>query len=351
MLSRRTFGALLAMAATAGVAACSNNSPATPSGSASPTAEASSSAPATEASFPITIKHAFGETTIEKMPERIATVAWANHEVPLALGIVPVGMSKATWGDEDGDGLLPWVKAKLEELGAPTPVLFDETDSIPFEAVDETQPDLILAAYSGISQEDYDTLSKIAPVIAFPKVAWGTTMNEMIQLNSEAMGMKDKGDALVADLAAQVKATAEKHPELKGKKAAWAAFNADDLSKVSIYTGHDPRASFLLEAGLASPGVVEEQTKASESFFVELSSEQPELFDDVDFFLLYGSDDNAPLVAAMQAHPLVGRIKAVAENRLVFLGNGALAASANPSPLSIPAMLDQYFAKMAEGVK
>ena len=39
--------------------------------------------------FPVTIEHAFGETTIESKPERIATVAWANHEVPLALGVVP----------------------------------------------------------------------------------------------------------------------------------------------------------------------------------------------------------------------------------------------------------------------
>ncbi|WP_221620270.1 iron-siderophore ABC transporter substrate-binding protein [Arachnia propionica] len=351
MLSRRTFGALLAMAATAGVTACSNTSPTTTSGSASATGNSSNAAASGSASFPITIRHAFGETTIEKQPERIATVAWANHEVPLALGIVPVGMSKATWGDDDGDGMMPWVKARLDELGGEPPVLFDETDAIDFEAVANTGPDVILASYSGITQEDYDTLSKIAPVIAFPKVAWGTTMNEMIQLNSEAIGLKEQGETLITELADQVKDVAEKHPELKGKKAAWAAFSADDLSKITIYTGHDPRATFLVEAGLAMPAVVEEQTTKSESFFAELSSEQPELFDDVDFFLIYGTEDNAPLVAAMQADPLVGRIKAVAENRLVFLGNGPLGAAANPSPLAIPAMLDEYFTKMAEGVK
>ena len=80
------------------------------------TTTSSSSAPAA-AQFPVTISHAFGETTIESQPERIATVAWANHEVPIALGVIPVGMSKATWGDDDGDGVLPWVEAKLSELG------------------------------------------------------------------------------------------------------------------------------------------------------------------------------------------------------------------------------------------
>ena len=35
--------------------------------------------------FPITIGHAFGHTVIGQRPERVATVAWANHEVPLVL--------------------------------------------------------------------------------------------------------------------------------------------------------------------------------------------------------------------------------------------------------------------------
>src|SRR3712207_5896305 len=82
---------------------------------------------------PITIEHALGTTTIESKPERVATVNWANHEVPLALGVVPVGMAAANFGDDDGDGLLPWVSERLEELEAETPVLFDETDGIDFE--------------------------------------------------------------------------------------------------------------------------------------------------------------------------------------------------------------------------
>ena len=94
---------------------------------------------------------------------------WANHEVPLALGVVPVGMAEANFGDDDGDGVLPWVEEKLDELGAETPVLFDETDGIDFEAVADTEPDVILAAYSGLTQEDYDTLSEIAPVVAYPR--------------------------------------------------------------------------------------------------------------------------------------------------------------------------------------
>ena len=53
----------------------------------------------------------------------------------------------------------------------------------------------------------------------------------------------------------------------------------------------------------------------------------------------------------MKANPLVSRIPAVAEDRVVFLGQDALSASANPSPLSIPWGVDKYIAKLAEGLK
>ena len=43
------------------------------------TAAEGSDAPAADA-FPVTVKHAYGETVIEKKPERIATVAWDRSE-------------------------------------------------------------------------------------------------------------------------------------------------------------------------------------------------------------------------------------------------------------------------------
>ena len=44
----------------------------------------------TSASYPIKIKHAYGETIIESEPKNIATISWGNQDVPLALGITPV---------------------------------------------------------------------------------------------------------------------------------------------------------------------------------------------------------------------------------------------------------------------
>ena len=48
--------------------------------------------------FPVTIEHAFGSTTIEKEPQRVATLGWSDQDHVAALGVVPVGATKITYG-------------------------------------------------------------------------------------------------------------------------------------------------------------------------------------------------------------------------------------------------------------
>ncbi|HTW14847.1 MAG TPA: iron-siderophore ABC transporter substrate-binding protein [Nocardioides sp.] len=300
-----------------------------------------------EAAFPVTIEHALGTTTIPEKPERVATVAWANHEVPLALGVVPVGMSKATWGDDDNDGVLPWVEDKLEELGAETPVLFDETDGIDFEAVAATEPDVILASYSGLTQEEYDTLEKIAPVVAYPEIAWGTSVQDMIKLNSEALGLAAEGEELVADLDTKVAESFAAHESLAGKKIMFAFIDANDLSQIGFYTSHDTRPGFVVSAGMANPQVVEEASAETEDFYVTRSAEDAEAFADVDVFVTYGEPDGK-LVEQIQADPLLSKIPAIQRGAIAILEESTpLAASANPSPLSIDWGIDEYFDVLA----
>jgi iron complex transport system substrate-binding protein len=300
-----------------------------------------------ETSFPVTIEHAFGETVIEKRPERVATVAWANHEVPLALGVVPVGMSKAAWGDDDNDGVLPWVEDKLQELGAETPTLFDETDGIDFEAVADTEPDVILAAYSGLTKEEYETLSKIAPVVAEPGLPWATSLEDTIRLDSEALGLKAEGDALVQHIDEKVKSSLEAHPAIAGKRFLFSYVDPTDMSQIGFYTSHDTRPGFLAGLGLPMPRIVEDVSAESETFYETVSAEEAAKLDDVDVFVGYGQTDGST-VAALQKDPLIGKIPAVRKGAVAVLQDSTpLAASANPSPLSIEWGIDQYFDLLA----
>jgi len=295
---------------------------------------------------PITIEHALGTTTISEKPERVATVNWANQEVPLALGVVPVGMAAANFGDDDGDGILPWVEEKLEELGGEAPVLFDETDGIDFEAVANTEPDVILAAYSGLTQEDYDTLSEIAPVVAYPESAWATSWRDVIKFNSMGMGMADEGEQLVTDIEQEITDAVAEYPQLEGKSTMFLTHvDPTDLSEVSFYTAHDTRAAFFEDLGLSTPKSVADASAANGEFSGVVSAEQVDLFADVDIIVTYGDDT---LIDTLEGDPLLSQMPAVKNGAIVALdGSGPLGTAANPTPLAISFVLDDYLALIA----
>ena len=294
--------------------------------------------------YPITIEHALGTTVIEAKPERVVTVNWANHEVPLALGVVPVGMAFANFGDDDSDGLLPWVKEKLEALGAETPVLFDEGDGIDFEAVAALDPDVILAAYSGLDQQTYDTLSEIAPVVAFPEAAWSTNWRDMIRLNSQGMGMAAEGDQLIADLDAEIAAVAAEYPVLQGKPAMFIThLDTTNLSTVRFYTDKDTRVQFFEDLGLQMPQSVVEAS-VGDSFSGEVSAENIDVFNDVQLLVTYGGQE---LIDALNADPLTSKMPAVASGAIVALGSDPLGTAANPTPLAISWVLRDYVKLLA----
>lgn len=303
---------------------------------------------ADEPTYPIVIKHALGETTTTKKPQRVATVAWANQEVPLALGIVPVGMARANFGDDDGDGILPWVAKQLEELGAEKPVLFDEGDGIDFEAVAATQPDVILAAYSGLSQADYDTLSQIAPVIAYPDAPWSTDWRQMIRMNSLGLGMPKEGEALIAKIEGEIAQTMAGHPELRGKSAMFIThLNASDLSTINFYTTNDTRVKFFADLGLTSPKSVVSASVPGK-FAGSVSAERIDDFDDVDILVTYGDQK---LLDALEANPLMAKMPAVEKRALVTLGRNPVGTAANPTPLSISWVLKDYVALLSDAAQ
>ncbi|MGO4537725.1 iron-siderophore ABC transporter substrate-binding protein [Paenibacillus sp. 2TAB19] len=335
--------ALLAIA----LVGCSNNQPSNSNSNASPapTDAASTEAPQTDApaataEYPITIKHAFGETVIESKPERVATVQWANHDVVLALGVVPVGFSAANYGVQDDSGLLPWTAAKLKELNVTDPNIYQDTDGLDFEAISDSNPDVILAAYSGITQEDYDILSKIAPVVPYQSKPWATTWRDQVLYNATGMGMKAEGEQLIKDTENLVKEKASAYPQLQGKTVAWVNFSAEDMSKFHLYTPADPRGDFLIELGLTYPESITSQITDPTNFYLNLSAENADMLNDADIIIGYGDES---LYEAVKADSLLGKIPAIERGSVVFIGNGTpLAASGNPNPLSISFTIDEY---------
>ena len=311
----------------------------------------SKSASSTTSGKTISIKHVYGTTEVPADATKVATVAWANQDVLLALGIMPLGFSKQTWGVTDGSGMLPWTKEKVDELtanGAAQLKLFDDDGGVKInpQAVNATKPEVILAVYSGMSKEEYETLSKIAPTVAYPKVAWGTPWRETIAINATAVGKKTEGDTLVADLEKQVADAVAKHPQIKGKAAAFCYTAEGDATKFGYYTTADPRTAFLSDLGMKVPASVEKTSKENASAFnVDISTENADSLNDFDLIVMYGTESD---LAAMQANSLLSQVRAIKNGAVAFVGNSdPMAASTNPGPLSIPWGIEKYVGLIA----
>lgn len=326
---------------------CSNDSGETSDGEASETEESTADS-SDNATYPIVIEHALGETVIESKPERVATIQWGNHDVVLALGVEPVGFSAANWGVEDGSGLLPWTSERLEELGITDPNIYQDTDGLDFEAISDSNPDVILASYSGITEEDYEVLTQIAPVVAYPVSPWTTSWREQIQYNSKGMGMEDEGDKLIAETEQLIANAAAQHPELEGKTIAWVNFSADDPSNLHLYTPVDPRVLFLEELGLSYPESIIELIEDETAYSLSLSAENADILNEVDVIIGYGDED---LYEAVRSDSRLGQIAAIERGSAVFISNSSdLAAAGTPNPLAIAYTVEDYAELLAEAV-
>lgn len=293
-----------------------------------------------DAQYPITVTHALGEEVIESKPERIVTIQWANHDVALALGVVPVGFSAANFGVQDDSGLLPWTKEKLDELGVTDPNVFQDTDGLDFEAIADANPDVILAAYSGITAEDYETLKKIAPVVAYPTAPWATTWREQVEYNAAGMGMKEEGEQLIKDTENLIAEKVKAYPQIDGKKVVWVNFSAKDLSQLHLYTPIDSRVAFLEELGMTYPESVSSLITDPNSYSLKLSAENVEALFDADLLVGYGDDE---LYETIKKDPVLGKIPAVERGSVAFITSDTpLVAAGTPNPLSIAYTIDEY---------
>lgn len=221
--------------------------------------------PAAAQSFPVTINHAFGETVIPAKPQRIVTWGWAAQDAVIALGEVPVGVPFFGYGG-DGNGALRWTKEAVATLGAEYPTILPDTGrEPPIEAIAALKPDLIVAVYSGITEEQYKVLSGVAPVVAYPTTPWDTSWQDTITITGKAMGKTAEAEALVSELQQFIVDETAKYPALKG--ATFAAI-ADWNGQINVYGNLDSRVRFLVDAGLTSAPSVAELAKGEDLFFV-----------------------------------------------------------------------------------
>ena len=105
----------------------------------------------------------------------------------------------------------------------------------------------------------------------------------------------------------------------------------------------------VMGATYGTPAIVETMSKDSKDFYLQVSSERADEFKDVDVAVTYAPAD---LLGKVQADPLLAQIPAVKKGAVAILPDATpLAASANPSPLSIKKTLPDYLKALSEALK
>ncbi|ROR92723.1 iron-siderophore ABC transporter substrate-binding protein [Nocardioides aurantiacus] len=336
----------LALAAGLGALALSGCS----TGSTEDGGDAAASSTTTEVdadAYPVTIEHAFGETTLTEEPKRVATLGWSDQDHAVSLGVVPVGATKLTWGGND-TGSSDYFDAAVEELGAEAPVRYDDADGAPIEEVAQTRPDVILATNSGITEQEYEKLSKIAPVVAYPEAPWTTPWQTSLDTVAKALGRTSAAEEVVAQTQQEIDAAKEDHPEIQGASMIFGYLATTDLSTVGIYAPEDPRVAFMHDLGLEDAPAVAESIKPGEFYSTVSAEKAPEL--DSDVFLTWAETPED--MEKFTQDKLVGQLPAIAEGHAYAEADKQVAmAVTNPTPLSIPFIIDEFVPEVSKAVQ
>jgi len=300
---------------------------------------------AAQAEFPVTIEHAYGVTTIERAPVRIVTWGWGNEDALIALGVIPVGMPFQSYGGGE-NGIQPWIEDALEAAQAPMPVILDSSAEPPLEQIAALQPDLILAVFSGITAEQYQILSAIAPTIAYTGDAWSTPWQDVTRIAGQAVGRPQEAEQLVTDTLAFIDDTAAARPELAG--TSFVALN-DYNGALAVYDAGDARIRFLLDLGLVLAPSVGTLSPNDGAFYFPVSYE---LADRLESDIIVTYAEEPAMLDALVAKPFIRQMPQVEADALAALvGTENVASVSPPTVLSLRWGLERYADILAEAAR
>ncbi|MEW1699239.1 iron-siderophore ABC transporter substrate-binding protein [Streptomyces sp. NPDC093249] len=324
----------VATAAALALAACGGGS-GNGDSPAAPTSKAPAGGSGTSAAFPVTVEHKYGSTTIDAEPKTIVTLGLSDQDAVLALGVKPAGA--VDWFKEKPYGKWPWAK---EKWGSTQPQIVGERDEYNIEKIAALKPDLVIAQYSGMKKEQYDTLSKFTKVVAQPKdhPDYGAPWQLMTQQIGKALGKGTEADKLIADIDTRFKAVRDKHPEWATKTLAVA--DSFEAGKYSAFTKTDPKSIFFNALGFKLAPEIDTLAKPGWNV-AELSAEKLDVLD-VDRLVWVTSSTDAN--DRIKAEPLYKKLKVNQEKRDLFVpyqDPDIGAAFSFNTVLSIPYAIDE----------
>ncbi|GAA4542698.1 iron-siderophore ABC transporter substrate-binding protein [Pseudonocardia xishanensis] len=271
-----------------------------------------SSSPGGTAAAATTVETLFGAVEVPANPQRVVALGWSDAEAALALGVQPIAVSD--WLAFGGKGVGPWAA----DLFTSTPTILP-TLELNYEQISALNPDLILNTRSDNTKEKFDELSRIAPTVSAPPgvtVQYGTTWEQQATQVAAALGRKEQGAALVADVNGAFAAAKAADPGFAGRTVGVGAFFSDSYG---AYVQGDPRVDFLESLGFTNAPQIKSQA-AGGSFYVSLARENIEqLSADLTILFPIGGD-----ASPLKTDPVLNQIPAARAGHLLILEDPTL---------------------------
>jgi iron complex transport system substrate-binding protein len=276
---------------------------------------------------PLTITHAFGETTIPEPPKRVVSAGFTGQDDLLALGIVPVAVT--AWFGDQPFGVWPWAQPKL---GNAKPVVLNLDNGIQVNQIAGLKPDLIVATDAGLDQDTYQKLAAIAPTLAQSDGdAFFEPWKDQAKAIGQAVYQSGQITSLINGVDKGFTAVADQHPQFKNKRVVLLQGKAHDDNVVAM-TGW--RTEFLAQMGLTIPESIAPLAVDQERAFIPRDKIKSVLgAADLLIWTTESDKDQADLLA----NPDVAELR----SRSVFTTKDQTGAIAYASPLSYPLVADQ----------
>lgn len=294
--------------------------------------------------FPVTVEHAYGETTVSEQPQRIVSVGYTEQDTLWALGLEPVGVTD-WYGDYDFASW-PWAD---DARGDSEPEMLTTSDGLDFEAIALLDPDLIIGTNAGLTEEDYDRLSDIAPTVAHSGdysmyfEPWGV---QTLQIG-EAVGMKDEAQTLVDDIHAKFADAAEANPEFAGTSIVFLQNAIYDGAAIAYQDGLS--TDFLTGLGFTIPSEIDAYApKDASGGQAYIPVENLDVLNAADV-LIWGTENDDD-ITALEGEAFVTAIDAMKNKSVVYTDGVTAGAIYFTSPLSLPYLLDALVPALAEAV-
>ncbi|MCI2958485.1 ABC transporter substrate-binding protein [Agromyces atrinae] len=292
-------------------------------------------------SFPVTIEHKFGETTIPSEPQRVAVVGLTEQDILLELGVTPIATTE--WYGEQPYAVWPWA---TELLGDAEPTVLSTLDGLEYEKIASLKPDLIVGTNAGLTEESYEKLSAIAPTVTSVEGSeqYFSSWQDQTRQVAAAVGRSAAGDELIAGVETAYADAAAAHPEFAGLTA---TFSQGVPYEGNLWVYPDGvNTDFLTDLGFTiTPGLEEYAAEAGQQ--AQISAENIDLIDaDVIVF----ATESPEGVDDVLGFGTVANLDAVTGGHAVFTDGELAGAIYFLTPLSQKYVLDQLVPRLVDAV-